>query len=91
MTEETKTSVFTNLRINLVDHDTLKATVSCKIADTMYLTGIKIIHGKQGRFVSMPSVKDAKGEYRDVFFPASKEIRDHLTATILEKYDEVKA
>lgn len=81
-----KETLFTNFRINLVDHATLKANVSCKIADVLYLTGMKIVDGKNGTFVAMPSVKDHKGEYRDIYFPASKEVRDELSKVILEHY-----
>ena len=82
---------FSHFRVNLVDHETLKATVSCKVADSLYLTGMKVVHGKHGRFVSMPSVKDSQGEYRDIYFPASKEVRDRLMEAVLEKYDEALA
>jgi stage V sporulation protein G len=85
--EEPK-SVFTNIRINLLDHDIVKATASCKVADMIYLTGMRVIHGKHGRFVSMPATKDSKGEFRDVFFPSTKEARDELMELVLQKYDE---
>ena len=76
------------IRINLVkNHDTVKAMVSCKIADAFYLTGMRVLHGKNGRFVSMPARKDAQGEYRDIYFPASKEVRDRLMEAVLDRYD----
>jgi stage V sporulation protein G len=84
-------SPFSNIRINLVSHDVVKAMVSCKVADSLYLTGIRVMHGKHGRFVSMPSRKDAQGEYRDIFFPATKESRDLLNDLVLEEYDAVLA
>jgi stage V sporulation protein G len=78
--------IFNSVRIYLEHRETLRAKVSVKVLDIMYLTGIRVIEGKKGLFVSMPSKKEARGDYKDIFFPASRDHRDALQATILEAY-----
>ena len=48
--------------------------------------GISIIEGKNGLFVAMPQTKDAKGEYRDIFHPVTKEGRDALNGAVLAEF-----
>jgi stage V sporulation protein G len=80
------TAPFNNIRINLISKESLRALVTVKVADLLYLTGIRVIDGKKGLFVSMPSKKETSGDYKDIFFPASRDIRDQLQAAILEAY-----
>lgn len=37
--------------------------------------GIKVMENEKGLWVSMPTRKDAKGEFQDVFHPVTKEAR----------------
>lgn len=48
--------------------------------------GFKVMSGENGPWVSMPSQRDKGGNWRDSFFPLTKESRASLTQTILEKY-----
>ena len=48
--------------------------------------GISVIEGKNGLFVSMPQTKDAKGEYRDIFHPVTKEGREALNNAVLTEF-----
>ena len=36
----------------------------------------------------MPSLKNSKGEYEDLFIPITKESRELLQETVLEAYEE---
>ncbi len=58
------------------------------MADSFFLTGMRVVEGKNGLFVSMPSKKDPAGQYHDIFFPASREIRDQMQHAILAAYRE---
>ena len=84
-------TLFSQIRVNLTNHDTIKGIASCKVCDSIFLRGMRIIHGKNGRFVGMPAEKDKNGEYRDIYFPASKEVRDQLSEAVLEEYDKALA
>lgn len=41
---------------------------SVTINDMFAVHGIRVMNGEKGIFAAMPSVKDSKGEYRDVCF-----------------------
>jgi stage V sporulation protein G len=85
-------ATFTQVRVSLFEKDSLKGLATCKVADAVYVTGLRIIEGKSGLFVSMPSRKTSAGEYQDIAFPASKAMRDELQAVVLAAYHaEVKA
>ena len=82
-----KNEIFTDLRLTLFEKDHLRGFASVKVANAIWITGIKIVEGSKGMFISMPSHKDKRGEYMDVYFPTSKENRDTLQALILDKYN----
>lgn len=79
-------SPFSNVRISLYTKDSLRALATVKVLDAVFLTGLRVIEGKNGLFVSMPSKKSSNGEYQDIFFPASKAMRDELQKAVLEAY-----
>lgn len=57
------------------------------INDCLHLNGLKVIHGINGEFVSYPNDPNTKSdEYRDLFFPITKELRDHIQSVVLEAY-----
>jgi len=77
------------IRVHIMEKDSLRAIVSILFAETFYMTGIRVINGSKGMFVSMPSREINKGgakEYQDIYFPASKDVRDELSKAILEAY-----
>jgi len=76
---------FTEVRITIFEKDSLRATASVRVADTVYLTGIRVIEGRAGLFIAMPCRK-TDGEYQDFFFPASKTMRDELSDVVLAAY-----
>jgi stage V sporulation protein G len=78
--------IFTQVRISIFEKDSLRAIATVKVADAIYLTGIRVIEGKNGLFVAMPTRKDKAGEYQDIYFPASKAVRDELQTLVLEAY-----
>ena len=79
--------LFTEVRVHIIDKDSLKALVSCKVADTIFLTGLRVVEGKNGLFVAMPNRKTGSGEYQDIYFPASKASRDELQSLVLAAYN----
>ena len=79
-------SNFSQVRITLLEKDSLRAMASVKVADVFYVTGLRVIEGRNGLFVSMPSKKLPSGEYQDIAFPASKAVRDEIQNLILDAY-----
>lgn len=78
--------LFTQVRVSLCQRDSLRALASAKVGEAVYLTGMRVIEGKNGLFVGMPTRQSAGGEYQDIYFPASKAVRDELQKAVLEAY-----
>ena len=77
----------TELRIRKVDDDgKLRAYVTVTFDDCFVVHNVKIIDGKSGLFIAMPTRKTATGEYKDVARPISPEFRTELQDKILAEY-----
>ena len=49
--------------------------------------GMKIIQGKDGLFIAMPSKKTHGGEFKDIAHPITTELRRELTESIIREYE----
>ena len=65
----------------------LLATASVTLGGCFAVHGIQIRDGKNGTFVAMPQRKDAKGEYHDICFPTTAEMRQAIQAAVLGEYE----
>ena len=78
----------TDIRIRKVTgEEKLKAYVTITFDDCFVVHNVKIIEGKSGVFIAMPSRKTRTGEYKDVAHPIHPEFRAELQGKILDKYD----
>jgi len=78
----------TDIRIRKVTSEgKLKAYVTVTFDDCFVVHNVKIIEGKSGVFIAMPSRKTRAGEYKDVAHPIHPEFRASLQKKILEVYD----
>ena len=83
-------SVFSSVRIHLLKgEDKVKALASCLVGNAIMVTGIKVVDGKYGLFISMPQRKNATGDYTDVAFPNSKEMREELQRLIVDEFERL--
>ena len=80
----------TDIRVRLVNNnnDKLKAVASITIDDELVVHDIKVINGKDGYFLSMPSRKTNEGEFKDIVHPIKTEVREALKEKILKAYEE---
>ncbi|NLC92363.1 MAG: septation regulator SpoVG [Treponema sp.] len=77
----------TELRIRKVeDEGKLRAYVTVTFDNCFVVHNVKIIEGKSGLFIAMPSRKTANGEYKDVAHPISPDFRFELQDKILAEY-----
>lgn len=76
----------TEVNINLRDEDKLKAFVNITFEDVFVVRGLKIILGRQGLFVCMPSRRMSDGTYKDIAHPIDNAFREHIERLILDKY-----
>lgn len=65
-----------------------KAMASIIFDNVFMVTGIKVIEGQNGVFVSMPQRKNASGEYKDICFPKTADFRKEITEKIIEEYNK---
>ncbi len=78
----------TDIRIRRVSGEgKLKAYVTVTFDDCFVIHNVKIIEGKSGVFIAMPSRKTKTGEYKDVAHPINSDFRTQLQARILEAYE----
>ena len=78
----------TEIRINLRDEEKLKAFVHVTFDNVFIVRGMKVIKGKDGLFVCMPSRKLPDGTYKDIAHPIVDDFRVRLEKEILDKYAE---
>jgi len=79
----------TDIRIRRVGADgKLKAYVTVTFDDCFVVHNIKVIEGKNGAFIAMPSRKTKTGEYKDVAHPINSEFRSKLQSDILSAYEK---
>lgn len=71
--------------------DKLKAFASITLNSCFVVTDLKVIQGKKGLFVAMPSRKRKDGTYKDVAHPLDQETRDHIEVSVLRAYDNALA
>lgn len=67
----------------------LLAFASVTLGGCFAVKGIKIMDSEKGAFVAMPDRKDAKGEYHDICFPTTSEMRQALNTAVLGEYQKV--
>ncbi|MBQ0166668.1 MAG: septation regulator SpoVG [Treponema sp.] len=78
----------TEIRIRKVEAEgKLKAYVTLTFDNCFVVHNVKIIEGKTGLFIAMPSRKTSSGDYKDVAHPISPEFRTELQDKILAEYE----
>lgn len=78
----------TAVSIKKMNKDNFKGFADVTFDDCFVVKGIRIMDGKKGLFVAMPSEYSEKDdEYYDRCFPITKEFREELTDAILDGYE----
>ncbi|MDR3337803.1 MAG: septation regulator SpoVG [Treponema sp.] len=82
----------TDIRVRKVTGEgKLKAYVTVTFDDCFVVHNVKIIEGKSGVFIAMPSRKTRAGDYKDVAHPINPDFRAELQQRILDRYDNGNA
>ena len=78
-----------DIRIRKVEADgKLKAYVTITFDNAFVVHNVKIIEGKSGIFIAMPSRKTKTGEYKDVAHPINADFRKNLQQQILDEFNK---
>ncbi len=70
--------------------DKLKAFATITIEDCFVVTDLKVIQGKKGLFVAMPSRKRKDGSFKDVAHPLNQQTRDRIEQLVLDAYKQAQ-
>lgn len=76
----------TEVRVTLREEPRLKAFVNVTFDDDFVVRGMKVIEGKNGLFVAMPSRRSKDGTFRDIAHPINNEMRKRLEDIVLQEY-----
>jgi len=78
----------TDIRIRRVTGEgKLKAYVTVTFDECFVIHNVKVIEGKTGLFIAMPSRKTKAGEYKDIAHPICPEFRSRLQDAILAAFE----
>jgi stage V sporulation protein G len=75
-----------DVKVFPVQEEKLKAFVSVIFDRCFMVNDIKIIQGKDGLFISMPSRRKRNGEFKDIAHPLNNETRRWLEDRVLGEY-----
>jgi stage V sporulation protein G len=64
----------------------LKAYASITFDDCFVVRGVKVIHGRKGVFVAMPSRRQEDGSYKDTAHPLDTDTRARIQERVLSAY-----
>jgi stage V sporulation protein G len=78
----------TEVKVFPIQEEKLKAFVSIVFDQCFMVNDIKIIQGRDGLFISMPSRKKKNGEFKDVAHPLNNETRRMIEEKVLAEYDQ---
>jgi stage V sporulation protein G len=79
----------TEVKVFPIQEEKLKAFVSIVFDQCFMVNDIKIIQGREGLFISMPSRKKKNGEFKDVAHPLNNETRRMIEERVLGEYHRV--
>ncbi|HEC25120.1 septation regulator SpoVG [Candidatus Acidulodesulfobacterium sp. H_13] len=77
----------TEVNVFPVDEEKLKAYVTITFDNCFVVRDLKIINGKDGLFVAMPSKKRKDGTFKDTAHPLNNETRDMIESAVLAAYE----
>ncbi|MBD3233946.1 MAG: septation regulator SpoVG [candidate division Zixibacteria bacterium] len=77
----------TEVRITLRDEPKLKAFANVTFDNEFVIRGLKVISGRKGFFISMPSRRRRDGSHHDIAHPVNNGARKRIEDAVLEAYE----
>lgn len=79
----------TEIRVKKINKGDLLAAASICIDNCFIIREIKLLNGKNGRYISMPKRRVKNKDFKQDFsYPINEETRLQLLETISEQYDD---
>jgi stage V sporulation protein G len=67
----------------------IKGLATIILNDQIQIRSLRVMEGENGMFVGFPLDTFYKGEdYRTIIMPITRQLREHIESTVLEKYNE---
>jgi stage V sporulation protein G len=79
----------TEVKVFPIQEEKLRAFVSIVIDRCFMVNDIKVIQGRDGLFISMPSRRKKNGDFKDIAHPLNNETRRMIEERILTEYEGV--
>lgn len=80
----------TEIRIKKINKGDLLAAASICVDNCFIIREIKLLNGKNGRYISMPKRKVKNKDFKQDFsYPINEETRLQLLEAISEQYDDI--
>jgi stage V sporulation protein G len=68
------------------EDEKLKAFATITLDNCFVVRDLKVIHGRSGLFIAMPSRKKKDGTYADVAHPLNSETRKEIEQAVIDEY-----
>ena len=79
----------TDIRIKKIESEgNLLGYASVTFDDDFVVHNIRVMNGKNGKYIMMPNRKVKSGEFKDIVHPINTDFRRTLETAILEAYDK---
>ena len=86
-----KKPTITDVKCTAFESDNLKGFADVTFDDCFVVSGVKVMDGSNGPFVSMPNYKaekDGQEEFRDICFPTTAEFREEFNNAVMDAYNK---
>lgn len=78
----------TEIRMFVCDEIRLRATLTLTFEGVFVVKGVKIIDGRHGMFVAMPS-RRTNGGFEDICHPVNTDFREYVETEVLREYARI--
>lgn len=68
--------------------DNLKAAASLVLDGCFVIKNVRVIQGDNGLFMSLPARRNVNGDFKEICFPTTKELRTAMSDELLRAYTE---
>ncbi|MFQ5455400.1 MAG: septation regulator SpoVG [Nitrospirota bacterium] len=79
----------TEVKVYPVNEEKLKAYVTITFDNSFLVRDLKVIQGREGLFVAMPSKRRKDGTFKDTAHPLNKQMREMIEEKVIREYREV--
>ncbi len=80
------TKITVSLRDN-THNNSVKAGGQIVLDDSLVISNVKVVEGKNGLFVQLPTYMDSNGEYQPIVNPINKEFYQQIQKAVIDKFN----